>query len=704
MKLNLTKLIFCLHLFGLAICFNLFGMERKAGEQVEPKITAKTFSTLTLTEWARVCFKKYEEHTPTLTQLPAQKTAEEGKEQEEKQEQEAKYVIQADYSKSPILPKEVFEQIIKTFVKQFQASNFAQKNAWLDKAPPKDFFDLENNEGYFPDERASKEYSHPYVQKLIVPSGSTVFFIGDFHGSLHSLLRILFRFVAAGYLNDHFEIVKKNVYIIFNGDLVDRGRYSTEVLYTTLLLKLKNWGNVFLLRGNHEDRTLSNKYGLSKELEKKYGDVNRILHVFVCRAFEFFPLALYLGSGEDEGKKPYFVQCCHGGIEIGFNPKAFLEAKDKKIFFHKLDEKKYDENMNGLKEIIDFDHINKGFEDGKDLKKKFAGFNWSDFEQATTKGKIRFNIKRKVGFLADKDATLSYLKHNNNVIRAFFRGHQDMTHVFKMLYEDEKAPLETVMKENEICENPEEFGLFQRSCYPRGPYDWKDVVSPADQEEKEGFLISKYVPVFTTTTAAEGRGLSHEGYLELKTAQNYDTWRLKPHEFKLEPQRNDRYVQLVYEKNPEDEHLSISVKFSEAPAENPIPVTLIEKARTARALTLEEERAAKTKPSTEVKIERPKKEKPLGPQKKAAKEKTIQTGFLGKIKQNNQEVGAPASEKDKLSAGYDPHNTFEDKEIVIIKKSMGPIGPKGKIVYVHVYARIIVIKNENLQGIYRVST
>ena len=83
----------------------------------------------------------------------------------------------------------------------------------------------------------AEDYS--YLQKIVAEPTSTIFIFGDFHGSIHSLIRNLDRLKDTGFLKNDFSL-KKGAYLFFLGDYVDRGRYGCEVLYTLSRLKEKN--------------------------------------------------------------------------------------------------------------------------------------------------------------------------------------------------------------------------------------------------------------------------------------------------------------------------------------------------------------------------------------------------------------------------------------------------------------------------------
>lgn len=432
----------------------------------------------TLTEWSNRCFKELVEHSKGGMKV------------------------------GTILKAQEFEQCLKFFI-QRSADFLGNKNNWLRLDEPNNhLFETESNlnlthvgYGIYPP-------YHPFVQKFVMPVASDVCFVGDLHGSVHSLVRNLWRLVALGRLGNDFKLVNKNQYIIFNGDFVDRGAYGVEVIYTLLRLKLANWDNVFLLRGNHEDIGISTDYGFFEEVQRKYVDQSdNIWNKLILRFYELLPFALYLGSGKDvkNAHRPYFVQCCHGGIETGYAPKQLLNDTTKKIF----------------ERIPDVVTVACCHEESH-KSNNYSGFNWSDFLQ-NTQGKISSNTYRGAGYLADPIATRKFLKDNG--LKAFFRGHQDRSFGLKMLFD-------SVNQMDAIEKKLKSLGSFlDKKDYRFGPFHWKYVVAPDDLKN---FFVSKYAPIFTFTSAAEGQAVPYDCFGILRTESQYADWRLTPYEYQLE--------------------------------------------------------------------------------------------------------------------------------------------------------------------------
>ena len=85
---------------------------------------------------------------------------------------------------------------------------------------------------------------------------------GDTHGQYYDLLNI---FKVNGYPS------KTNPYL-FNGDFVDRGSFSVEVVISLIAWKLLYPNHFFLSRGNHESKNLNKMYGFEGEVRSKYDD------------------------------------------------------------------------------------------------------------------------------------------------------------------------------------------------------------------------------------------------------------------------------------------------------------------------------------------------------------------------------------------------------------------------------------------------
>ena len=102
--------------------------------------------------------------------------------------------------------------------------------------------------------------------ELHVPKNLVI--IGDLHGDLRSLQRILQDIDYEHFLSNHSNK------LIFLGDYIDRGAHSIGVLYTICYLKQNYPDSVILMRGNHEAymEFPFSSYDLSLKITEYFGD------------------------------------------------------------------------------------------------------------------------------------------------------------------------------------------------------------------------------------------------------------------------------------------------------------------------------------------------------------------------------------------------------------------------------------------------
>ncbi|RKP17936.1 protein phosphatase 5 [Rozella allomycis CSF55] len=145
--------------------------------------------------------------------------------------------------------------------------------------------------------RRAREYflNCPNMVNVVIPENSKLSVCGDTHGQFYDVLKL-------------FEIngnpSPQNIYL-FNGDFVDRGSFSFEVILTFLSWKLACPESIYLSRGNHETDSMNFNFGFKHEVEAKF---NLNLFKMFSSVFEAMPIANLIQD------KIFVV---HGGIGDG---------------------------------------------------------------------------------------------------------------------------------------------------------------------------------------------------------------------------------------------------------------------------------------------------------------------------------------------------------------------------------------------------
>ncbi|MGC9009421.1 MAG: metallophosphoesterase family protein [Sulfolobales archaeon] len=159
-----------------------------------------------------------------------------------------------------------------------------------------------------------------YPRGLVRLGEGSYFAVGDIHGDLETLERILSMYG----LYDHLQ---NRGYVVFLGDYVDRGYAQLEVFLTIALLKKYFRDRVIVLRGNHEgpQHLLPYPHDYRDVLRYRFGSFGEEIYRLSREIFDLMPYAAY------REKRVLFV---HGGIPVFStqncpdNIECILDAED----------------------------------------------------------------------------------------------------------------------------------------------------------------------------------------------------------------------------------------------------------------------------------------------------------------------------------------------------------------------------------------
>ena len=382
-----------------------------------------------------------------------------------------------------------------------------------------------------------------FIQKIKFELNAKVIIIGDIHSSLHSCLGILLDNKDEYFEEESDMILKPNHYIIFLGDLVDRGPYSMEILVLIFGLKNKNFDNVFIINGNHEEYTtyrslgymtrdhgfVFERIGLEKEYEEQWDNVTDYEVITSCDIniiLFMLPSCIYL-SVHDK-----FYHFSHGAFDPKFGgvppysrePLLISPRPTRKSLPSILDSlsdsskaKDSTKKQMVLSDFLESDkkfHLIKIWQHGE---KYSSNYKWGDFDNTVywlDKNHDR-DPTGNLGILRmGINATKDYMEKNN--IINLITGHQDQRPLSFLLenvtdkfisYPDEKYNLHTfdfpgTDEINKLFTNIEE--ILKKSHLEKSDTDEiKELFNKIHQLSNERFRIkiepSEFLALITST-------------------------------------------------------------------------------------------------------------------------------------------------------------------------------------------------------------
>jgi hypothetical protein len=274
-----------------------------------------------------------------------------------------------------------------------------------------------------------------------------IFVRADLHGDLKSLIEDIRTLQEEGHLDKNFKC-KPGVHLQFLGDYVDRGEYGTQIIKMLALLKEENPSQVHLIRGNHEDPTLSLQYCATDPYLTET-QLNKKSRAALERFYQTMPLTTYISVNGEEKRE--YVQYTHGTFEPTMDPAPLLDRGRSGDYMPVPKQRKISERITrlaqGNSELAETaKRIVKIAKQSGHLEPDLTVYNWGDVTHEETE--LEYLSDRKY-CLSGKDIRhyldLSSEQHR---VMMLFRGHQ---HYFQHLKDDKGQIVATTLPVGMDC-------------------------------------------------------------------------------------------------------------------------------------------------------------------------------------------------------------------------------------------------------------
>ena len=141
-------------------------------------------------------------------------------------------------------------------------------------------------------ERQKRERMGNYVRLIKPEQDAHYIIITNLNGAFHSLVRFLDYYLKEGIIDETFHL-RKNYFMIFNGNTITDSPYGLDTLSLMVQLKLTNPDQVFFVRGDQEEKEIWQTTNLSLEIEERVS-TPQDTKTLISNLFDTMAEALYI--------------------------------------------------------------------------------------------------------------------------------------------------------------------------------------------------------------------------------------------------------------------------------------------------------------------------------------------------------------------------------------------------------------------------